>query len=107
LRIINLASHLPSGRTGEVIGAQVLKSGTSIGANWRKPCRGSSRRHFATTVEVCIQEADETLYWLELLAESEIVKPQRLTGLADECNQLIAILTATAKRAKRNPKQEE
>ena len=101
LRIINLTAQLPSGRSGEVIGRQILKSGTSIGANWREACRASSKRHFATTVEICIREAEETLYWLELLAESGIVKADRLAPMMNEGNQLIAILTTTAKRAKR------
>lgn len=99
-RIIKLTIALPGSRVGDVIGRQLLKSGTSIGANWREATRASSKRHFVTTTEICLREADETLYWLELLSEAEIIKPARLTAISDECNQLLAILTATAKRAK-------
>jgi four helix bundle protein len=107
LRIIKLSGALPAGRVGEVIGRQILKSGTSIGANWREATRASSKRHFISTTEICIREADETLYWLELLAESEAVRPSRLAAISDECNQLVAILTATAKRTKQGLRVQE
>ena len=100
LRVIKLSGSLPGNRLGEVLGRQLLKSGTSIGANWREATRASSKRHFVTNTEICIREADETLYWLELLSESALVKPVRLVSITDECNQLLAILTTTAKRAK-------
>src|SRR5262245_13475738 len=103
LRIINLASALPSSRASDVVGRQILKSGTSIGANWREACRASSKRHFVTTAEICLREADETLYWLELLAESNLLKSKRLASIIDECNQLVAILVVTIKNAKRQP----
>lgn len=101
LRIIKLANSLPANRASDVIGRQILKSGTSIGANWREACRASSKRHFVTTAEICLREADETLYWLELLAESSLIKAARLAQLMDECNQLVAIFVTTVKRAKR------
>src|SRR5438477_12352763 len=81
IRIIKLTAALPNNRFGDVIGRQLLKSGTSIGANWREATRASSKRHFITNTEICTREADETLYWLELLAESGIVKPQRLSAM--------------------------
>jgi four helix bundle protein len=102
LRTIKLVAALPISRVGEVVGRQVLKSGTSVGANWREACRASSKRHFITTTEICLREADETLYWLELLSESDVVKPSRLNALIDECNQLVAIFASTVKRAKTN-----
>lgn len=100
LRIIKLSRALPASRVGDVIGRQVLRSETSVGANWREATRASSKRHFISTTDICIREAAETLYWLELLSESELVKPSRLSAIMDECNQLLAIFTATAKRAK-------
>lgn len=102
LRIIQVANALPANRAGDTLGRQVLKSGTSVGANWREACRASSKRHFITTAEICRREADETLYWLELLTESKLIKPTRLESIMDECNQLVAILAATVKTAKRN-----
>ena len=100
LRIIRLCSALPNDRAGEVLGKQVLKSGTSIGANYREALRASSQRSFISIIEIAIREAEETTYWLELLKESEMVKPHLLDDLADECDQLIAILTATIITAK-------
>ena len=75
-KTIRLAHHqafvaMPRNRAGDVLGRQVLRSGTSIGANYREALRASSRRHFVTTLEIAIREGEETAYWLELLAESE------------------------------------
>lgn len=97
LRIIRLVDALPQGTVGWVLGKQILKSGTSIGANYREALRGSSRRHFLSIIEIALREADETLYWLELLADAEIVSATRLTELMNECRELVAILAATAK----------
>jgi four helix bundle protein len=101
LRIVNLASRLPRNRVGDVMGRQILRSGTSIGANYSEAMRASSKRHFISIVEIAAREAGETLYWLELLAESKTVKPALLLALIEECNELTAILTATARSAKR------
>ncbi len=100
LRIIRLCAALPNNRAGDVLGRQVLKSGTSIGANYREALRASSQRQFIAIIEIAIREAEETIYWLELLQESDLVKPHLLKDLADECDQLIAIFTATIKTAK-------
>ena len=101
LRIIRLSAALPRTREADVLGRQVLKSGTSIGANYREATRASSRRHFVSNLEICLREGDETLYWLELLAEAGIVSAKRLSGLLDECNQLVAIITAAVRTTKR------
>ncbi len=101
LRIIRLVAALPRNRVGEVLGRQVLKSGTSIGANYREALRASSRKHFLSITEIVVREADETLYWLELLGESGSVKPSRLTGLIQECGELLAIFAKTAKSVRR------
>ena len=101
MRIIKLVAALPRNRTGDVLGRQILKLGTSIGANYRETLRASSRRHFVTTLEIAIREGEETLYWLELLAESNTLKPSRLSDLMRECGELVAILTATVRTAKR------
>ena len=106
LRIVRLSSALPKNREGEVLGRQVLKSGTSIGANYREAIRASSRKQFISTLEISIREAEETIYWLELLGESEIIHPDRLQGLMEECNQLLAILTSTVRTAKQKKRDE-
>ncbi len=105
LRIINLVSRLPRNRVGDVLGRQILRSGTSIGANYSEAMRASSRKHFISIVEIAAREAGETLYWLELLAESKTVKPTLLKSLIQECNELTAILTATARTAKQHKAQ--
>jgi len=86
---------------GNVLGNQLLKSGTSIGANYREALRASSRKHFVSIIQIVERETDETLYWLELLIESELVNADRLQPLISECRELLAIITATAKSAKR------
>jgi four helix bundle protein len=83
------------------LGRQILKSGTSTGADYREALRASSRKHFVTMLEIALREADETLYWLELLAESNTVKASRLSDLTRERGELLAILTATVRTTKR------
>ena len=105
LRIIRLVTQLPKDRSGDVIGRQLLRSGTSIGANYREAVRVTSRKHFASTMAIALREADETLYWLELLAESGLMKRELLADLIDECNQLVAIFAASVKTARQRPEQ--
>jgi four helix bundle protein len=97
LRIIKLAGALPRNTPAQVIGRQILRSGTSVGANYRAACRARSRADFAAKLAIVEEEADETLYWLELLAKSGMIKPDRLSRLADEANELVAIVTAARK----------
>ena len=104
LRVIRLAGALPQDRVGDVLGRQVLKSGTAIGANYREALRASSRKHFISIIEIALREADETLYWLELLIDSGIVKSSLLADLAGECDELVAIFTATAKTTRAKPR---
>jgi four helix bundle protein len=101
LRIIKLVSSLPRTREANVIGYQIMKSGTSIGANYREAKRARSQADFVSKIGVCEQESDETIYWLELLSESGIVPAMRLKGLIDEASQLLAIFITSSKTAKR------
>ncbi len=100
LRVLKLVHALPRGAVGDVLGRQLLKAATSVGANYREALRASSRRHFTSIIEITVREADETLYWLELLAESGVIEPARLSQLIEECNELVAIFAATAKTAR-------
>lgn len=93
-RIIRLVSALPQSAAAQVIGKQVLRSGTSIGANYRAACRSRSRSEFAAKLGVVVEEADETIYWLELLGENDVVPPKRLESLLAEAHELTAIFTA-------------
>lgn len=102
LRVIRLVSSLPKSDVGRIIGGQLLRSGTSIGANYREAVRAATKKHFTSIMVTSLREADETLYWLELLAKSNTVKANLLTDLIDECNQLVAILNASVKTARRS-----
>ena len=96
LRIIHLIETLPPSRTSDVIGKQLLRSGTSVGANYRSACRARSRPDFISKIEIAIEEADESLYWMELLIQASIIPESRLSDLLKETDELIAILTASA-----------
>ena len=100
LRIIRLYSALPNSTLAQVIGKQLLRSGTSLGAHYREAFRARSDAEFITKLEIGLQELDETLYWLELLAESETIAAERLKELTDEANQLLAILVTCVKKVK-------
>ena len=100
LRIIKLVAELPKGRIGDVLGYQILKSATSIGANYREANRAASKADFSYKINIAEREASETLYWLELLGESGIVPEERLSPLMAECDELVAIFTAIGKTSK-------
>jgi four helix bundle protein len=100
LRIIKLYAALPKTTEAQVLGKQLLRSGTSVGAHYREACRAKSNADFISKIEGGLQELDETLYWLELLAEAKIVKAERLEPLASETNELIAMFVSMAKGLK-------
>ncbi|WP_242056860.1 MULTISPECIES: four helix bundle protein [Oscillatoriales] len=99
-RVINLCRKLPETREGQLIGNQLFRSGTSVGANYRAACRGRSRAEFIAKLGIVLEEADESLYWLEILAETEIVKPELLMSLMSETKELVAIFVASLNTAK-------
>ena len=101
LRIIRLYAKLPKSTEGQVIGKQLLRSGTSVGAHYREGSRARSTAEFVSKLGGGQQELEETIYWLELLQEAEIVKPTLLDGLITECNELQAIFTICIKNAKK------
>jgi four helix bundle protein len=80
-----------------VIGRQLLRSGTSIGANYRSACRGKSKADVISKLAIVEEEADETIYWLELLVASKIVEPSRVNALLKECNEIVAMVVASIK----------
>lgn len=102
LRIVRMYSKLPRSAVSEVLGKQVLRSGTSVGAHYREGKRARSTAEFISKLEVAIQELDETGYWIELLADSGIVAAERLNDLQAEAVELTKILVASVKTAKRN-----
>ena len=95
VRLIHLADALPNKTSAWVVGKQVLKSGTSIGANYYEACRARSKAEFIAIIGTVAKEAAETIYWLEILGESGIVPAQRLQGLLKEAHELTAIFTAS------------
>jgi four helix bundle protein len=100
LRIIRLVDGVPRTPTGQIIGRQLLRSATSVGANYRAACRAQSRAEFAAKISIVVEEADETLYWLELLKESDLIASGRLAPLLQEANELVAIAVSSRKTAK-------
>lgn len=100
LRILRMYAALPKETAAQVLGKQVLRSGTSIGANYREAYRARSKAEFIAKVGICLGEAEETAYWLELLIESGIVSNERLKPLQTELDELVAIFVTTLKRAK-------
>jgi len=100
LRIIRMYSALPKNAVAQVLGKQVLRSGTSVGANYCEASRGRSKAEFVSKIGDCLKEIDETAYWLELLVESGCVGDGKMAGLLDESRQLIAIFTTIHKKAK-------
>ncbi len=100
LRVIKVCESLPQNTQGWVLGKQLLKAGTSIGANYCEALRASSRPHFIAILEISLREAAETQYWLELLVESDIMKASLINELYQECEAIIRILAATIKTSK-------
>ncbi len=101
LRVIRMYSELPKNDpVAQVLGKQVLRSGTSVGANYREASRARSKAEFISKIGDCLKEIDETEYWLELLVDSGCVPATNMAGLLDETRQLIAIFTTIDKNAK-------
>jgi four helix bundle protein len=105
LQVIKLVESLPSGQTAQTIGNQLLRSGMSVGANYRAACRGRSKADFIAKAGISLEEADECLYWMELLQEAGIVPIEKMKDLMKEADELVAIFTASIKTAKANLNQ--
>lgn len=102
LRCIKVVVSLPNTRTGDVLGKQLLRSGTSVGANYRSACRGQSKPAFISKIAIAIEEADESQYWLEMIVEAGLLSQRKLADLMKESDEIVAILTASSKTAKAN-----
>tara|TARA_A100001391_G_scaffold191538_1_gene164959 strand:- start:3602 stop:3973 length:372 start_codon:yes stop_codon:yes gene_type:complete len=100
LRVIKLYSALPKDTVSQTLGKQLLRSGTSVGANYREGHRGRSKAEFIAKLGDSLRELEETAYWLELLVESEVFPESRLAEIMDETNQLTAIFVTIIKNAK-------
>ena len=100
ISVIRMYSSLPKSTVAQVMGKQVLRSGTSVGANYREACRSRSTAEFIAKLGDCLKELDESSYWFELLEETETVAADNLAPLQKECNELLAIFTTIAKKCK-------
>ena len=102
LMIIKLIDDLPGTKAGHTIGNQIIRSGTSVAANYRSACRARSNADFISKITVVEEECDETLFWLELIEEAELLSKERLQDIISEADELSAIFTASGKTARNN-----
>jgi four helix bundle protein len=102
LRIIRLFQRLPRSPEAQILGKQLLRSGTSVGANYRAAGRARSKAEFSSKIGIVVEEADETVFWLECQVETGIIKEELLQDLLKEANELVAILSFASYRAKLN-----
>ncbi|HLF24833.1 MAG TPA: four helix bundle protein [Anaerolineae bacterium] len=100
LPVIHLVEELPKTRTGDVIGKQLLRAATSVGANYRAACRGKSKADFIAKLGTVEEEADECVYWLELIVEAELLKHERIICLIREANEITAIIVSSIRTAR-------
>jgi len=100
LRIVQVFRSLPRGGEAQIIGNQLLRSGTSVAANYRAACRSRSRTEFIAKIGIVAEEADETAFWIEFLSDAKVMKKARLEKLLSEAHELTAIFTASRKTAK-------
>lgn len=101
IRISRLVAALPRNFIAEILGRQVLKSGTSVGANYREAARATSRADFLAKIKIVARELDETIYWFELLEASGVMSHAKVSALLGEAHELLAIFTAMAKTTRR------
>jgi four helix bundle protein len=102
LRVIRLVESLPNTRTADVIGKQLLRCGTSVGANYRAACRARSRPDFTAKMGIVEEEADEILYWIEMLIDCGLVEQNRVKSLLDETNEIVSMVVSSIRTARAN-----
>lgn len=98
LRVIKLVSNLPKTTVGNAIKRQLIRSGTSVAANTRAAFRGRSKKEYRTKLGIVVEEADESLFWMELLVEGKIISQNKLNDLMEETNALISIFVSLLKK---------
>jgi four helix bundle protein len=102
LRVVKVTEALPKSDAGRVIGKQLLRCGTSVGANYRAAARGRSRLEFISKLGIVEEETDEAIYWMEMLAELERLERTRLEPLLMEANEILSIIISSIKTARQN-----
>ena len=107
LRVMKLVDVLPKTTAGRTLGNQLLRSGTSVGANYRAACRARSKAEFIAKIGTVAEEADESAFWMELIMDGGLLKPELMSTLHQEAEELTAIFTASGRTAKvNNPKSQ-
>jgi len=105
IRIVKLVQYLQKDPVGKIIANhQLLRCGTAVGANYRAVCRSQSVKHFISKLAIVIEEADESQFWLEILVEADIVKPELVKDLLQEAGEIVAIMTASRNSTIKNQK---
>jgi four helix bundle protein len=104
LRVIRLVESLPRGKTADVIGRQVLRSGTSMAANYRSACRAKSPADFVSKMGTVEEETDESIFWMELLVESGLMAEPLVKNLMSEADELLAIIVSSIKTVRKTAK---
>ncbi|MBX0327669.1 four helix bundle protein [Oscillochloris sp. ZM17-4] len=105
LRVIKLVDALPPSRTADIIGRQVLRSATSVGANYRAACRGHSEAAMIAKLDIVLEEADETIFWLEMIQGSGLVSADRLGKLTAEAGEIVAMTVASLRTLRARTKR--
>jgi len=100
LRVIRVVQALPRNEVARAVGGQLLRSGTSVGANYRAACRAKSRPDFVHKLKIVEEECDESLYWMELLVEGEVMPAVRLEALQQEGSEILSIVVASLRTAR-------
>ncbi|HVY67707.1 MAG TPA: four helix bundle protein [Patescibacteria group bacterium] len=102
MRVVKLVRALPENREGRVIGHQLLRSGTAVAANYRAACRARSRADFISKIGIVIEEADESVFWMELIIELSLLKEPQVKNLLQEGNEILAIMISSSNSAIKN-----
>ena len=102
LRIIKVVNALPNTASGKAIANQLIRSGTSVAANYRAACRGRSKKEFNSKLHIVLEEADESLFWLEIIKETELIAANKIEAILEEANELTAIFAKSYYTAKNN-----
>ncbi|MDP3900391.1 MAG: four helix bundle protein [bacterium] len=102
LRIIRLVDALPKTQTGRAVGNQLIRCGTSVGANYRAVCRARSTAEFISKLGIVIEEADESAFWLEVIIDSKLLKKELVEPLIDESKEILAIMISSSNTARKN-----
>lgn len=105
LRIMKLCQALPRTAEGLTVRKQLIRCGTSVGANYRATCRGRSTAEFIAKLGIVIEEADESAFWMELIMESGMIKKELVESLLKETNEIISIMVSSSNTAKSNQKR--